>query len=237
MIPRGRLDCCWQRLLLYEFQPLQKGSSWWRNKDKNCSGGAGAVGIRPWVELRSGCWQLQRSQCAAVGLEILLPAKTASNSWSHAPSPPPTSAPFLAGDHLKGEFKMTQCLWGKELWLLQTEPPETFRKLKKERKSEMFCVCWMACLECGGCRVMRLEPLGILQCYLLALAHQVRMPSSRVKTGWRDKGNERKQIHCETLGSESDSLFPQKRETGLLPHCKRVIKTSLRAPQMAKAHS
>ena len=50
------------------------------------------MGIRPWVELLGGCWQLQRSQCAAVGLEILLPAKTASNSWSHAPSPPPTSA-------------------------------------------------------------------------------------------------------------------------------------------------
>lgn len=36
---------------------------------------------------------------------------------------------------------------------------------------------------CGGCRVMRLEPLGILQCYLFALARRVRMPSSRVKTG------------------------------------------------------
>ena len=57
---------------------------------------------------------------------------------------------------------------------------------------------------------MRLEPLGILQSYLFALARQVRMPSSRVKTGWRDKANERKQIHCETLGSERQRVcFPR----------------------------
>lgn len=41
----------------------------------------------------------------------------------------------------------------------------------------------MAFLEFGGCRAIRLELLGILKCYLFALAHRVRMPSSRVKMG------------------------------------------------------
>ena len=146
VIPRGRLDRYRQPSCCMHSGPCLDPAAW-RNKDEDCSGAAGAVGPGPWVELLGGCWQLQRSQGAAVGLEILLAAKTASDSWSHAPSPPPTSAPFLAGDHLKGEFKMTQCLRGKELWLFQTELPETFRKLKKERKSEMLYVWWMACLD------------------------------------------------------------------------------------------
>lgn len=38
------------------------------------------------------------------------------------------------------EFKITKCLLGKELLLLQTELQKTLRKLKKERKSELLCL-------------------------------------------------------------------------------------------------
>ena len=43
------------------------------------------------------------------------PSQDCFQQLDSEPSPPPTSVPFLAGDHLRGEFKMTKCLLGKEL--------------------------------------------------------------------------------------------------------------------------